>query len=68
MPFAPCAAPAMTVVRPDEETLSRQCLPYFVGVSGVSTPATGISMNLVIIPPHGSPNRTSTAGSRRRST
>jgi uncharacterized RmlC-like cupin family protein len=43
----------MTVVRPDEETLSRQCLPYFVGVSGVSTDATSISMNLVIIPPHG---------------
>jgi len=54
MPLATCSAPAMTVVRPDEETLSRQCLPYFVGVSGVSTPATGISMNLVIIPPHGS--------------
>jgi uncharacterized RmlC-like cupin family protein len=54
MPFATCSAPAMTVVRPDEETLSRQCLPYFVGVSGVSTPATGISMNLVIIPAHGS--------------
>ena len=54
MPFATCSAPAMTVVRPEEETLSRQCLPYFVGVSGVSTPATGISMNLVIIPPHGS--------------
>ena len=53
MPFATCTAPAMTVVRPDEETLSRQCLPYFVGVSGVSTPATGISMNLVVIPPHG---------------
>jgi uncharacterized RmlC-like cupin family protein len=53
MPFATCTAPAMTVVRPDEETLSRQCLPYFVGVSGLSTPATGISMNLVIIPAHG---------------
>lgn len=48
-----CSAPAMTVVRPAAETLSRQALPYFVGVSGVSTPATGISMNLVIIPPHG---------------
>ncbi|HEV3362878.1 MAG TPA: cupin domain-containing protein [Acidimicrobiia bacterium] len=45
---------AMTVVRPDEETLSKQCLPYFVGVSGASAGATRISMNLVIIPPHGS--------------
>jgi len=53
MPLSTCSAPAMTVVRPDEETLSRQCLPYFVGVSGVSTGATRISMNLVIIPPRG---------------
>lgn len=53
MTMAPPSTPAMTVVRPEEETLSRQALPYFVGVSGVSTPATKISMNLVIIPPHG---------------
>ncbi|HEV8624657.1 MAG TPA: cupin domain-containing protein [Acidimicrobiia bacterium] len=54
MTLATCSAQAMTVVRPDSETLSRQCLPYFVGVSGASTGATGISMNLVVIPPHGS--------------
>ena len=53
MPMTTCPAPALTVIRPEAETLSRQALPYFVGVSGVSAPATGISMNLVIIPPHG---------------
>lgn len=43
----------MTVVRPEKETLSRQRLPYFVGVSAASAGATRISMNLVVIPPHG---------------
>jgi uncharacterized RmlC-like cupin family protein len=54
MPLSTCSAPVMTVVRPDKETLSRQCLPYFVGVSAASAGATRISMNLVVIPPHGS--------------
>jgi uncharacterized RmlC-like cupin family protein len=44
---------SMVVVRPEEETLSRQRLPYFVGVSGASAGASHISMNLVVIPPHG---------------
>ena len=43
----------MWIVRPDRETLSRQRLPYFVGVSAASAGATRISMNLVVIPPHG---------------
>jgi uncharacterized RmlC-like cupin family protein len=43
----------MTVVRPEKETLSRQRLPYFVGVSAASAGATRISMNLVVIPPNG---------------
>jgi uncharacterized RmlC-like cupin family protein len=41
----------VVIVRPEEETLSRQRLPYFVGVSGPSAGATRISMNLVVIPP-----------------
>lgn len=41
------------VVRPDQKTLSRQQLPYFVGVSSASG-ATKLSMNLVIIPAHSS--------------
>lgn len=42
---------AMRIIRPEKETLSRQNLPYFVGISADSTGATGISMNLIIIPP-----------------
>ncbi|GAB4469291.1 MAG: hypothetical protein OHK0037_27420 [Elainellaceae cyanobacterium] len=38
-------------VRPDAETLTRQRLPYFVGISGNTAGTKGISMNLVIIPP-----------------
>lgn len=38
-------------VRPDAETLTRQRLPYFVGISGNTAGTRGISMNLVIIPP-----------------
>ena len=41
------------VIRPDVEVMGRQSLPYFVGVSGASTGARGISMNLVIVPPGG---------------
>jgi uncharacterized RmlC-like cupin family protein len=41
------------VVRPPAETMSKQRLPYFVGVSGETTGATGISMNLVVIPAGG---------------
>ena len=46
-------APHVITIRPSAETLSRQQLPYFVGVSGESAGATAISMNLVIIPPGG---------------
>jgi uncharacterized RmlC-like cupin family protein len=41
-------------LRPDTETLTRQRLPYFVGISNATVGAKGISMNLVIIPPGGS--------------
>lgn len=40
----------MVVVRPERDILSKQRLPYFVGVSGAAG-ATNISMNLVVIPP-----------------
>jgi uncharacterized RmlC-like cupin family protein len=43
----------MAIVRSDRAILSRQKLPYFVGVSAASAGATRISMNLVVIPPHG---------------
>ncbi len=41
----------ITTIRPPAETLSKQGLPQFVGISGSNAGATGISMNLVIIPP-----------------
>ena len=38
-------------VRPAAEVMTKQLLPYFVGVSGASVGATGLSMHLVVIPP-----------------
>lgn len=38
-------------VRPDHEVMTRQRLPYFVGISGNTVNATGLSMHLVVIPP-----------------
>jgi uncharacterized RmlC-like cupin family protein len=43
--------PAVQAVRPDREVLSRQRLPYFVGISGQTVGAAGLSMHLVVIPP-----------------
>jgi uncharacterized RmlC-like cupin family protein len=40
-------------LRPDTEILSRQKLPYFVGISGDTAGTKGISMNLIVIPPGG---------------
>ncbi len=51
--FSTRATSGMVVVRPHEEVMGKQSLPYFVGVSGVSAGATGISMNLVVVPPGG---------------
>src|SRR5262245_13438016 len=42
------------VVRPAAEIMSRQQLPYYVGISEVSAGAKNISMNSIIIPPAGS--------------
>lgn len=40
----------LRIVRPPAETMTKQALPQFVGVSGDTAGATGLSMNLVIIP------------------
>jgi uncharacterized RmlC-like cupin family protein len=47
------ASPTLTVraIRPDREVTTRQQLPYFVGVSGETVGARGLSMHLVVIPP-----------------
>jgi uncharacterized RmlC-like cupin family protein len=43
----------IVTVRPSAETLSRQRLPYFVGISEATAGAKGLSMSLIIIPPGG---------------
>lgn len=49
MPVDP--APAVRAIRPDREVATSQRLPYFIGVSGESAGARGLSMHLVVIPP-----------------
>ena len=46
-------ADGVVVVRPTAEIMSRQQLPYYVGISEVTAGAKNISMNLIIIPPGG---------------
>lgn len=41
------------IVHPDATTQTRHQLPCFVGISANTTGATGISMNLAVIPPGG---------------
>ena len=43
----------VVVVRPAVETMSRQRLPYYVGISEATAGAKNISMNLIVIPPAG---------------
>jgi len=43
--------PSVQAVRPMQDVMTRQRLPYFIGVSGPSTGAQGLSMHLVVIPP-----------------
>lgn len=47
---APSATEVITV-RPQGDVMTKQKLPYFVGISGATAGAQGISMNLVVIPP-----------------
>jgi len=42
---------SVQAVSPTEEVASLQRLPYFLGISGASVGATGLSMHLVVIPP-----------------
>lgn len=46
-------APRVIGLRPDQEVMTRQRLPYFVGLSGATVGAQGLSMHLVVIPPGG---------------
>jgi uncharacterized RmlC-like cupin family protein len=38
-------------VRPESEVMTRQRLPYFIGISGKTVGARGLSMHIVVIPP-----------------
>ncbi len=38
-------------LRPEREIMTTQRLPYFVGISGETVGATGLSMHIVVIPP-----------------
>jgi uncharacterized RmlC-like cupin family protein len=38
-------------LRPDREVTTRQRLPYFIGISGETVGARGLSMHIVVIPP-----------------
>ena len=57
-------APVVTI-RPSAETMTRQQLPYFLGIAGTTAGATGLSINFVVIPPGGAASRTSTVVTRR---
>jgi uncharacterized RmlC-like cupin family protein len=43
--------PAVRSIRPDRAVQTLQRLPYFVGISGQTVNASGLSMHLVVIPP-----------------
>ena len=45
------AVPSVKAIRPEREVLTKQRLPYFVGLSGETVGARGLSMHLVVIPP-----------------
>ena len=45
----------VVMVRPEETIATKQNLPYFVGISQETVGAKGLSMNMVVIPPGGSP-------------
>ncbi|MBL8526816.1 MAG: cupin domain-containing protein [Burkholderiales bacterium] len=47
----PTPARECITVRPDREVMTRQRLPYFVGISGATAGTQGLSMHLVVIPP-----------------
>ncbi len=45
------SAPEVRGLRPDREVMTKQRLPYFVGISSQTVNASGLSMHLVVIPP-----------------
>lgn len=38
-------------IRPEQEIMTKQNLPYFLGISGQTAGSSGLSLHLVVIPP-----------------
>jgi uncharacterized RmlC-like cupin family protein len=45
----------VVTVHPEETITTKQNLPYYVGISQETAGSKGLSMNMVVIPPGGSP-------------
>ena len=45
------SARELVTIRPEREVLTRQRLPYFVGISAATAASRGLSMHMVVIPP-----------------
>ena len=45
------SARKVQALKPDRTVMTRQRLPYFVGISGQTVGAAGLSMHIVVIPP-----------------
>ncbi len=41
----------LQAIRPAAEVMTRQRLPYFIGISGRTVGSAGLSMHIVVIPP-----------------
>lgn len=48
------AEAAIVTVRPPGETMTKQQVPYFLGISAATAGARGVSLHLICIPPGGS--------------
>lgn len=51
VPETPPAGDRIVSIRPDTETMTKQHIPYFLGISGKTAGARGLSMHLIAIPP-----------------
>lgn len=49
----PELSPTVVALRADRKIVTRQRLPYFVGISAETAGSRGLSMHLVVIPPGG---------------
>ena len=45
----------LKVIRPEKNIMTRQKIPYFIGISSATAGAKGISMNLIVIAPGSAP-------------